>query len=241
MTRLLIIKTGSAPDLVRDRHGDFEQWFVQGLAADDFEITVIDVQAGQSLPESPEDFDGVLVTGSSAMVTDRLDWSERAAEWLGWMHKTGRPLLGVCYGHQLIAHALGGEVGPSPTGRSIGMQSIAIVDADDPLLGPIAPHTRFHVTHEEVVVSAPEEATVIARAAGELNYALHYGGRSWGIQFHPEFDEAIMTSYIEARSNVLTDEGLDPEKLIADIRPAPDGPELLTRFAEMVRQAAHRQ
>jgi len=238
---MLILKTGSAPDLVRDRHGDFDRWFVRTLAADDIEMPVIDVEAGDSLTESPQDFDGVLVTGSPAMVSHRLDWSERTADWLRGFHQTGRPLLGVCYGHQLIAHALGGEVGPNPAGRQMGTKAVQIQDPDDPLLGSMSPRAAFHVTHMEAVLSPPADARVIATTQGDPNHALYFGACSWGVQFHPEFDASIMSSYIELRADLLDEEGKNPDELLGDIQTAPAGPALLQRFAEMVRQARARR
>src|SRR5688572_21533998 len=71
-------------------------------------------------PPSREGFAGTIVTGSGAMVTDRHEWSERSAQWLRDAAHDGMPLLGICYGHQLIAHALGGEVDYHPAGREMG-------------------------------------------------------------------------------------------------------------------------
>ena len=105
----LILETGQPVASMR-RHGTFPHWIrvAAGLRRDD--AVVANVEAGDPLP-AREGFAGVIVTGSGAMVTDRHEWSERSSAWLREAAHEGLPLLGICYGHHLIAHALGGEVG----------------------------------------------------------------------------------------------------------------------------------
>src|SRR5690606_40095948 len=104
----LIIETGRPVAPMR-RHGSFAHWIRVAAGLERDAAVVVDVEGGDALP-GRDGFAGVLVTGSAAMVTERLDWSERAAGWLREAAHAGLPLLGICYGHQLLAHALGGEV-----------------------------------------------------------------------------------------------------------------------------------
>ena len=119
----LILETGQPTPSLR-RYGGFPHWIrvAAGLRAD--EAVVVNVEQGEPLPachaRDGMGFAGVLITGSAAMVTERHDWSERSAEWLREAAHAGLPLFGICYGHQLLAHALGGEVGVNPTGREMG-------------------------------------------------------------------------------------------------------------------------
>src|SRR5690606_14497497 len=108
----------------------------------------VDVEHGDGLP-SREGFAGVIVTGSAAMVTDRHDWSEQAAAWLRDAAHAGLPLLGICYGHQLIAHALGGKVGPNEVGREMGTVCIHLQPAakDDPLFAGVPRSFAAQATH----------------------------------------------------------------------------------------------
>lgn len=112
--KLVILKTGSTYPSLKARFGDFDRWFVRGLGGG-LDISVVNVAAGES-PGHPEQWDGIVVTGSPAMVTDRETWSELTGTWLAQAVDQKVPLLGVCYGHQLLAHALGGEVGYHPRG-----------------------------------------------------------------------------------------------------------------------------
>lgn len=231
---MLIIKTGRAVPEARSDGRDFEHWFADGLGPA-FRYRVIRVDRDETLPpvDSLAADAAVLVTGSPAMVSDREAWSERTAEWLAGFHDSGRPLLGVCYGHQLVAHALGGRVGRNPNGRAMGRADVDITAADDALLGRFAPACAAHVSHLEAVLEAPSSARVIGTAPHDPLHALYFGNRSWGIQFHPEFDARIMRDYLRARADVLADEGQDPDALVDALRPDHAGPAVLGRFAEL--------
>ncbi|MDT8437857.1 MAG: glutamine amidotransferase [Wenzhouxiangellaceae bacterium] len=234
--RLLIVKTGQAvPEASADGR-DFEHWFIDAMGPRRFDYTVVRVDRDEALP-LPADVGAVLVTGSPAMVSDKAAWSERTAGWLAEAHRFGLPMLGVCYGHQLIAHALGGRVGPNPKGRRMGRARLLTSAEDDPLLGALPTQALFHVSHFEAVLEPPPRARVIATADHDPHHALHFGGRSWGVQFHPEFDGAITASYIRARAHVLQSEGHDPDSLLAELDPTPSGNRagraVLERFAQL--------
>lgn len=237
---LIIVKTGRAVPEARANGRDFEHWFVDGLGPNRFDYRVVCVDQGEALPPlaSLDHPPAVLVTGSPAMVSDRLDWSEQTAAWLADAHATGAPILGVCYGHQLLAHALGGRVGPNPEGRRMGRTPVEFHHAEDLLTGPFAPGASFNVSHVEVVLEPPVGARVIGSAPHDRWHALYFGNSSWGVQFHPEFDHVIMQSYIEARSEPLVAEGHDPAGLIAGLDDNPNGAPLLARFAELALAAA---
>ena len=186
---------------------------------------------------APERLAGALITGSPAMVSHRADWSERTAEWLAEAHRAGLPLLGVCYGHQLLAHALGGTVGPNPAGRRMGRVEVRAIEPDDPLLGRFAPNEHFHVSHSEAVLVPPEGARIVAVTDRDPHHALYFGHSSWGVQFHPEFGRAIMRAYLQARADVLTAEGQDPAELVRAVSDDTVGPAVLARFGALVEAA----
>ena len=237
---ILIVKTGSALPVAKSRFGDFEDWFARTIGVHRFSWKTIDVEHGGILPErdAMKEYSGVIITGSGAMVSHRLDWSERTARWLAdVVTADALPVLGVCYGHQLLAHALGGRVGPNPHGRRIGTRSVEIVDRHDALLGELAPQTRFHVTHEEAVLEKPSDAVLVARADGDGLHALRLGPRAWGVQFHPEFSADIMRCYIEARAEAIDAEGLDSRALLQAVEQTPAGSRVLGNFADLCEAA----
>ena len=234
----LIIETG-LPVAPMRRHGGFPHWIrvAAGLHRDD--AVVVDVRSGGELP-SREAFAGVVVTGSGAMVTDREDWSEATAAWLREAAGAGLPVFGICYGHQLLAHALGGGVGDNPAGREMGTVEVELLPpaAQDPLLGALPARFPVQVTHLQSVLRLPEGAVPLARSALDPCQAFRWGVAAWGVQFHPEFSTTHMRGYIRARKVELQREGADPDAMLAAVRATPDGRRVLRRFVHHARSLA---
>ena len=176
----LILETGQPVASMR-RHGGFPHWIriAAGLRRD--EAVVVDVERGAALP-AHDGFAGVIVTGSGAMVTDRHDWSERSAAWLRDAAHDGMPVFGICYGHQLLAHALGGDVGDNPNGREMGTVDVDVHAAadGDPLFAALPPRIRAQATHLQSVLRVPEGATVLAASAQDAVPRLPLGPRRLG-------------------------------------------------------------
>jgi GMP synthase (glutamine-hydrolysing) len=234
----LIIETGQPVASMR-RHGGFPHWIrvAAGLRAD--EAVVARAESGEVLPRH-DGFTGVIVTGSGAMVTERRDWSERSAQWLRDAAHAGVPLLGICYGHQLLAHALGGEVGDHPDGREMGTIGLELCAhaGDDPLFAGLPARFRAQATHLQTVLRAPEGATVLAKSVHDACHAFRWGDHAWGVQFHPEFSAAHMRGYVRARRDALASEGSDWRALSASVTAAPQARRVLRRFVKHARAGA---
>jgi GMP synthase (glutamine-hydrolysing) len=233
---VLIVKTGSTVPSVLARRQDFEAWIATGLGLPAHEVTCARIYLGDPLPD-PREVAGVVVTGSPAMVTDRAPWSEIAARWLREAVAVATPVLGICYGHQLLAHAFDGVVEFNPLGRNIGTIDVALGDEapSDPLFRGFDAALHLPVSHRQSVTRLPAAARLLASTARDPNHAFAIGKAAWGVQFHPEFDADIVRGYIEARAEQLQQEGFDVARLLSEVTDTPHGTALLRRFAELTR------
>ena len=234
MKPIALIKTGSTIPQIKSLYGDFEDWFAAGLGV--LDLFQIDVFRQESLPEA-DNLSGVVITGSPAMVSANEDWSERTADWLGETVQKGIPVLGVCYGHQLLAHALGGLVGPNPNGRQIGTVPVRLINTSeaDRLLGHLPEMFDAQTSHSEVVLKLPLGSERLATSPLDDNFAIRFAENVWGIQFHAEFSGPVMSGYIQYRADALLEEGLDPEYLLGKTTETVEAKSALRRFVELVR------
>ena len=231
MKPILIIRTGHAPDVIRARFGDFPLWFQRAAKLSARRVSVVNVAAGDKLPSTKE-VAGAIVTGSGAMVTERLAWSENTAAWIRGAMDDELPLFGVCFGHQLMAHALGGRVDYLPGGGEIGTQTISPLSGpeNDALARFVASPFRAHTTHEQSVLEPPASAVTLARSMQDAHQLLRYGPNAVSTQFHPEFSADIMRAYIRRKYARSWDQ--PARDTFQAVAAAPSARHLLARFAQ---------
>jgi GMP synthase (glutamine-hydrolysing) len=232
VSRIAIIKVGSTFPFLRSNRGDFEDWILSGMEIPRERAVVLDARNGSRLPE-PDGLSGIVVTGSHAQATDHHPWSEQTAHWLGEAVGREIPTLGICYGHQLLAYAMGGEVGDNPRGLDFGTVQLHLTpDAqEDALLGGLPSQVRVQVSHAQSVLRLPDGARRLASSAMEANQAFVIGSCAWGVQFHPEFDADVVITYIRRFRQTLQHQGQDPDQLVAQCQDTPHSRNLLRRFA----------
>lgn len=234
----LILQTGTPVASLR-RRGGFPHWIrvAAGLRRD--QAVEVDVESG-GLPASFKGYAGIFVTGSAAMVTERLPWSEAAAGWLREAISAQMPTFGICYGHQLIAHALGGAVGDNPLGREMGTVEARLTPAaaDDPLFADAPTIFPVQATHLQTVLTPPAGAVTLATADQDAHAALRFTDTAWGVQFHPEFSARHMHGYLRARSQALAAEGRDPMAMQRAVRATPVARGILRQFVRVASRAA---
>jgi GMP synthase (glutamine-hydrolysing) len=238
MRKILIVKTGSTLPSLIERRGDFEDWFIDGMGVGPDDLLVIDVRKGQSFPEL-EQIGGVVITGSHEMVTDHWGWSERTAQWLRIVVAASVPVLAVCYGHQLLAQALGGKVDYNPHGREMGTVDVFLTEEAkaDELLGIYRSPIRVQVSHAQSVLRLPKSAIRLGWSRDDPNQAFRIGEKVWGLQFHPEFDKEVVQAYIEYHREMLIKEGKNPEQLIRNNEETEFGRKILRRFSIIAKSA----
>lgn len=233
MQQITLIKTGSTIAAIAQQYGDFEDWFMAGMEVSS--LQQVEVFRNQPLP-ALEKTAGIVITGSASMVSHRQDWSEKTAQWLRQAVQAGLPVLGVCYGHQLLAHALGGKVGPNPNGRQIGTVATTMLPAaaEDPLLGDLPFHYSAQTSHSESVLELPPNAQRLASSPLDNNFAIRFSENAWGVQYHPEFTAAVMSEYIKYRADAISAEGLDPDQLLSKVSDTEEARSVLKIFADLV-------
>jgi GMP synthase (glutamine-hydrolysing) len=197
MKPLLLLQTGSPPDEVVARHGDFDAMFLRMGNLIGKNIVVLNVERGQKL-DAPSAYSGALITGSYAMVTDHEAWSERTAEWIRDAFRADLPMFGVCYGHQLMAYALGGDVDYLADGIEFGTHTLTLADdaSRDPLLHDLPKTFDVNVLHSQTVSRLPDGTQVLASTRRDPHQILRYSDTALSVQFHPEFDGASMQTFV---------------------------------------------
>lgn len=236
MKPLVILKVGNTLPQLVPQHGDFEHWIERGLADPGLSVCVIDPRAGDALPAAC-DISGAIVTGSHAMVTEKLDWSESSAAWMAQLVEQQVPLLGICYGHQLLAHAMGGEAGYNPRGMEIGTQEIERLAVDDALLGGLPEAFLAQTVHQQSALRLPPGAVLLASNAYDSHHAFRIGTCAWGVQFHPEFSDGAMRAYVRHLAPLIEKQGGQAGAVEAAVQGTPIAASVLARFAQLVRQA----
>lgn len=190
---------------------------------------------GDKLPDG-NSISGVIITGSHSMVTDHEKWSDDIIVWLREIASYGMPILGICYGHQLIAEAFGGKVGYSPKGLEIGEAKIMLTNEgkNDRLMSVMENEFLGYVTHSQTVLELPKGAKVLAYNDHEPHHGFVIKNHIWGVQFHPEFNGEIMFKYVKEKEDSILRLERSVEDVYNGIAEHVYGKILLNRFIELV-------
>jgi GMP synthase-like glutamine amidotransferase len=204
--RIAILETGAPPGDLAVRFGDYPDMFRRLLLEEGDRAETFDVAAGQ-LPVDPSAFDACLVTGSSAGVYEPLPWIDPLKAFLN-AASARTALVGVCFGHQVMAEAFGGRVIQSPKGWGVGLHRYT-ASGEGWLAG--LDTLAVAASHQDQVVEAPEGARVVACSDFTPFGALCYPDRrAISIQLHPEFTPDYARALVEARrGNRYTDDQAD--------------------------------
>ena len=228
-SKIVIVKTGEPVPSVRERRGEFHDLIERAIGPVwQGGYDVVDVRTDTPLPAS-DAAAAFVITGSAANVPTREPWMLRAEGWLREVAASGTPTFGICFGHQILAQALGGEVQRNPHGREMGTVGIERV-AHDPIFEGLPDRFHANVTHIDSVVQAPPGAVSLARSALESHQALRFTETCYGVQFHPEIDAEVMRAYVESRRELLEAEGFEVEGMLARIAEGEAGRETLRNF-----------
>lgn len=194
------------PDLA-DRFGPvYSEMFIRGFAAlaPELEFRVWSALDGE-LPEDLHECDAWLITGSRHDAYSDIPWIQALRAWIRQAHDADVKLAGVCFGHQVIAQALGGEVVKSTKGWGLGV-SVHPMLADEPWMAPARDHIRILASHQDQVALLPPGATRLAGNDFCPNFMFLQGDHIVAIQGHPEFSVEYNRALIERRRDFLSDD-----------------------------------
>jgi len=199
-----IIECGPVPAALQARHGSYPEMFAAQLAPllpfASFET--VSVVNGETLPE-PEAMDAWLLTGSRHGVYDDLPWIAPLKDFIRAAAEIKRPLVGVCFGHQIVAEAMGGRVEKAAIGWRVGLERYTTrLDGDDRAVA-------LPAFHQDQVIAKPPHAEVVAHSPACAYAALRYTGAPiLSLQFHPEFSRPYLADLIAVLAKQDAEPGL---------------------------------
>lgn len=216
------------------------EWLAEAGAA----LDVRRPYAGDRLPGSLAGHAGLLVLGGSMGAYDDAThpWLDDVKQLLRSAARDAVPALGICLGHQLAAVALGGRVARNPRGQQIGVLEVGWQPAagEDPLFGDLIGQTPAVQWNNDIVTGLPPDAVLLARAATGEVQAARFAPTVWGVQWHPEAGEQVVSAWADHDRDQAVERGIDVDGYVADVAAATDELRrtwrgLADRFAALVK------
>jgi len=235
MKKIYIIKAGTTFENIVEKYGDFEDWILRYI--DGISTQVLDMQNGEELPNLKK-CAGIIITGSHAMVTEEHPWSLKIEEFIKELIKFKIPLLGICYGHQLIAKSLGAKVDFHPAGMELGTVDISVSNESkkDPIFKHFPTGFAVHTVHAQSALTLPFDAVLLASNKFEKHHAFRVGTNAWGVQFHPEYDVNIMKAYI---NEVAKDKSINKGEISLHVKDTLCSNKIIKLFVDVVKSTMY--
>lgn len=198
--KLTIVQTGEVPESLRARFGPYSPMFSRMFdsAGGGFRYETVVAYGADPLPD-PRRLEGILITGSAAGVYDDLPWLEPLRGFIRAAYSARTPMLGICFGHQIMADALGGDVRQSEKGWGLGRHRYDVV-ARPGFMADAAESLAIACSHQDQVIAPPPTAQVILASSFTPNAGLLYEtGRALSFQPHPEFLDDYAQALVDLR------------------------------------------
>ncbi|MEM6887220.1 MAG: type 1 glutamine amidotransferase [Pseudomonadota bacterium] len=220
-----ILITGHPPDTLAEA-GSYDHYFERLLSGRGFSFEGWAVVDG-IFPQEVRAADGWLITGSKHGAYETHEWIPPLEDFIRDVYAAGLPMIGICFGHQIIAQALGGKVEKFAGGWCVGRTVYSLEGRD----------VAINAWHQDQVVEKPLDAEVISETDFCKYAGLLYGNRIWTFQPHPEYDNAFIEGLIDVRGK-----GIVPDDLLASARAQLEKPtdqlqvaEIMSDFFKQVR------
>lgn len=209
---------------------DVSQWIADAFGGDAARFKTWSVVREPEPPAGP--FDAVVISGSPASAYDKDPWILRLSDEIRRWAAADMPTLGICFGHQILAQALGGRVEKNPMGWEVGVLPIDLTEAGrgDALFAGLPARFSVAQSHQDHVVATPPGAEVLASSLRAPCQAMRIGARIRSVQFHPEYTPEHLRFLLEPRRGRLARSGIDVDGAMATIRPTDESRALLQNF-----------
>lgn len=209
---------------------DVGQWIIDGFGGDASRLVSWKFQFDPQ--PAPDRLDAVVISGSPSSAYDDEPWIHRLMGMIrGWADQR-TPMLGICFGHQILAEALGGRVEKNPKGWEAGTLEHSLNDdgVKDAVFKGVPRNFLAHQSHQDIVVELPPGARTLASSPACDCQAMAIGENIRSVQFHPEYTPEHLDFILRPRRERLKKAGVRVDEALASIRPAPDSVKILTNF-----------
>jgi GMP synthase-like glutamine amidotransferase len=204
-----LLLCGHLPDRYTSIAGEFPEWIGALLGDVGSTLVVFDATAGD-LPEGPSACDAYIISGSASSVYDGEPWIADLVEFVRDVARSDVPVFGICFGHQVLAEALGGTVERAENGWGIGVHTMRVEEGRS-WMDPPVESVNLLMSHQDQVVGLPDNAVVLGSSEHCENYLVEFTPTAVGIQGHPEFPLAFAEALYEDKRELvgsLTDEAI---------------------------------
>jgi GMP synthase-like glutamine amidotransferase len=215
--KLGLLQCDHVADNLLHLNGDYDAQFTKLLPG--FDWRYYDLMAGQ-FPESLDECDAYLCTGSKHSVYEDIDWIHRLEKLVQAIYAARIPFVGVCFGHQMMAQALGGKVQKADCGWCVGVHTFKLVQRES-WMQPFQAEFSLLMSCQDQVLALPPNSTILAKAADCPVGMYRVGERMLGMQAHPEFSVAYMEALLRQRKErigtAVTDRALESLTVMQDV------------------------
>ena len=197
---IIIVSNGPGLKDVVEKFGHSSEWIPQAINDPSINYQVLKAYEGDVC--NIDNYDGFIITGSKYSVYDDFDWINELKGFIKSIVSHNKPILGICFGHQILAECLGGKVEPNKLGWELGSYSINLTDEGlkHPLFKNIHDRDIVYESHQDIVSVMPEGAIELAYTE-KANQSFSYKNNIFGVQFHPEFSHDVTRALMDIRAS----------------------------------------